>query len=303
MADGRMLKKVICESGRLAALKNDSHRLIYTWLIPHLDVEGRHSADPRIIKGHVAPILNHITHKVIDAALRDMEVNDLIVLYDINGNKYLELKRFKKHQNLREDRERKSDIPGPVPDGSRITPGPVPEDSRRTPTQVNLSEVKLKEAKARAEHLPVDNSKQEKPKQPLSENQKPKPGNVHGERWNGKGEELDVIMQDIANRYGFAYHGKVLAFVRANLNRCNPDAMIRCLQRLISDRLAGKAIPLPDRWLDAALNGTKDGVAGENQRAEAEEFDREQQAVKEPPTQRGMATMKQILAGVVGATS
>ena len=91
MAEGRMLKRVISTSSRLAALKNDTHRLIYTWLIPFLDVEGRFSADPRIIKGAVAPILDHITTKIITVALRDMAANDLIIMYSQNSQNYLQL--------------------------------------------------------------------------------------------------------------------------------------------------------------------------------------------------------------------
>lgn len=111
MAEGRMLKKVICESPRLAALKNDTYRLLYTWLIPNLDVEGRISADIRILKSRIAPILDHISHTIIKNSLVDMEQNDLITLYEVDGKKYLELKRFHKHQTLREGRERPSDIP------------------------------------------------------------------------------------------------------------------------------------------------------------------------------------------------
>ena len=111
MAEGRMLKKVICESPRLAALKSDTNRLIYTWLIPHLDVEGRHSADIRILKSHIAPILDHITSATIRHALIDMAENDLVDLYDVDGKPCLELKRFHKHQVLREGREKPSEIP------------------------------------------------------------------------------------------------------------------------------------------------------------------------------------------------
>jgi hypothetical protein len=140
MAEGRMLKRVISTSPRLAALKNDTHRLIYTWLIPYLDVEGRIEADPRIIKGHVCPLLDHITTKIIDTALVDMAANDLIILYYVNTNKYLQLQRFDKHQNIRKDRERGSDIPDPNSDNSRITPGQLPEAAGITPTQEKLRE-------------------------------------------------------------------------------------------------------------------------------------------------------------------
>ena len=130
MAEGRMLKKVITTSPRLSALKNDTHRLIYTWIIPFLDVEGHIDADPRIIKGHIVPLLDHITTKIIEVALVDMVKNDLIILYEVNGNKYLQLQRFSKHQNLRKDREKDSDIPAPLPEDSRRKPGLLPHNIR-----------------------------------------------------------------------------------------------------------------------------------------------------------------------------
>ena len=156
MAEGRMLKRVISTSPRLAALKNDTHRLIYTWLIPFLDREGRFSADARIVKGNVAPLLDHITTKIIDAALRDMAVNNLIVLYEVNGNKYLQLQRFEKHQNIRKDHERASDIPAPLPADDGRTTGELPADDGRTTDNVatraraefNTREYNIREEKA-----------------------------------------------------------------------------------------------------------------------------------------------------------
>ena len=184
--------------------------------------------------------------------------------------------------------------------------------------QKKREETKRKESMAPDNlHLPVDNSKtededcppfdppkpeSEKPKAALSkqpENQKPKNGNTHGERWTPPtSAKRDERLDDIMQRYGMSYHGRVMAWVRMNLNRCNPDAMIRCLERLISDRLAGKSIPIPEAWLEATLNGTKEGKAGENQKAEAEEFDRQQAGLKGPPTARGLATMRQVLQQV-----
>ena len=65
MPEGRMIKRVISESKKLGHLKSDSARLLYTWLIPWLDVEGRHSADPEIIKGHIFPKIKSMTTKKI----------------------------------------------------------------------------------------------------------------------------------------------------------------------------------------------------------------------------------------------
>jgi hypothetical protein len=144
MADGRMLKKLISHSRRLASLKNDTHRLIYTWLIPHLDVEGRFHADPTIIKGSVVPRIKHITEKIIDDALQDMSLNELIFLYSDDGEQYLELRKFEDHQtHLRKERESPSKIP-PRTDANQLQ-----INSGVNPAQVKLREVKIREENTR----------------------------------------------------------------------------------------------------------------------------------------------------------
>lgn len=127
VADGRMLKRVVAQSRRLANLKNDSHRLLYTWLIPFLDVEGRYNACPDIIKGSVVPRLKHFNEKNIQEALIDMANNELILLYQSDGEQYLELRKFEDHQtNLRKDRESPSKIP-PSTNDNLINAGLTPE--------------------------------------------------------------------------------------------------------------------------------------------------------------------------------
>lgn len=119
MADGRMLKKVISESRRVASLKSDTHRMLYTWCIAHLDIEGRLVADPDLFKGKVAPRLKHITPSVCNAALLDMAEQELIILYEIDGDRYLQLRNFDKHNKVRKDKEKPSLIPPPA-DGREL---------------------------------------------------------------------------------------------------------------------------------------------------------------------------------------
>lgn len=130
MAKGRMLTKSISTSRRLADLKTDSARLLYTWMIPHLDVEGRMIADPLVIKGLVVPRLFTMTPESINEYLADMVAVDLISLYRCDGDRYLELRKFADHQTLREDREAASKIP------------PPPEDAGSTPAEANLTQAK-----------------------------------------------------------------------------------------------------------------------------------------------------------------
>lgn len=149
MAEGRVLKKQISQSRRLPQLKTDSARLLYTWIIPHLDIEGKLNANPFVIKGSVVPRLDHITPELIDEYLLDMHRVELITLYEVDGDRYLTLRKFGEHQNLRPDKEAKSTIPN-ICDG---TPVQVQgnsgtnsgTNSRPTPDEVILYKEKLKE--------------------------------------------------------------------------------------------------------------------------------------------------------------
>lgn len=144
MAEGRMLKRCISESKKLGRLKSDSARLLYTWLIPWLDVEGRHSADPEIIKGHIFPKVKNTTPRKISTLLDILNDEKLIILYIANGESYLQFLKFQELQTIRKDREGESKIPSPS-QGSRITPGVSQDES--SISKDNIIEDKLKESK------------------------------------------------------------------------------------------------------------------------------------------------------------
>ena len=113
MAQGRMLKKQISESKKLGSLKSDSARLLYTWLIPWLDIEGRYSADPEILKGHLFPKVKSMTPTKIQKLLHELAETDLIILYRHKGEQYFQFSKFGEMQTLHPDREAKSEIPPP----------------------------------------------------------------------------------------------------------------------------------------------------------------------------------------------
>lgn len=139
MAKGRMLKKEISSSKKLGALESDSARLLYTWLIPWLDIEGRYTADPDLLKGHIFPKVKTMTINKIKKLLIELAQDKLIYYYKFGGETYLQFYKFKKMQSLNPDREAKSEIP-PFNHKScelLITPELSP--------QVKLREVKLRE--------------------------------------------------------------------------------------------------------------------------------------------------------------
>ncbi len=142
MAEGRMLKKKIATSRRLAELKTDSARLLWTWLLPFLDVEGRYHASPEIIKGTIFPRISFFTTRKIKTCLENLEQVGLISIYSVNGDQFLEFSNFKDNQTLRLDREKPSSIPA-----KPQIPEQLPDNSRSTPAEVKLNQVKVNQAK------------------------------------------------------------------------------------------------------------------------------------------------------------
>lgn len=136
MPIGRIILKSISESKKLSNLKTDGARLLYTWLLTHLDVNGCFSGDPVVINGQVFTRLNKSIQTIQDY-LNDLQQNGLIMLYSANGDEFLFVPDFvEKQPQLRADREGKSRIPIPTPDQ-------LQSNSRPTPAQVKLSKDKL----------------------------------------------------------------------------------------------------------------------------------------------------------------
>lgn len=144
VAKGRFLSKSVSTSQKLASLSTDSPRLLWTWLLPHLDREGRFHADPAIVKGHAVPRLKNHTEKAIEANLQELASVGLIVLYQVNGDRYLQFNQFDENQpGLRKEREAESQCPAP-PDKVRSKSGAVPELGGEVASQALKYKLKLK---------------------------------------------------------------------------------------------------------------------------------------------------------------
>jgi len=143
MAQGRMLKKNISTSNKLALLKTDSSRMLYVWLLPHLDIEGFYSADPDIIRGYVLTKLTDWDSHKINSCLDDMAIVGLIRLHDIGDNKYIEYPDFKKYQTLREDREAKSEIRPLLLENSGRTPALSKDKVKISKDKYNTTDTEL----------------------------------------------------------------------------------------------------------------------------------------------------------------
>ncbi len=145
MAKGRFISKDISLDEKVDALSDDTARLLFTWMIPHLDCEGRMYGDAQLFKSLVAPRRNYSLQKV-ERVLTELEKLGLIVRYEVNKNRYLFAPNFEKHQpGLQKNKEAQSRIPPPP---SNLTPDLLQSKDGVTLTQVEVEvkdKVKVKE--------------------------------------------------------------------------------------------------------------------------------------------------------------
>jgi hypothetical protein len=145
MAEGRMLKRNVAISKRLPKLQSDSARMLWTWLLPFLDVEGRYYAAPDLIKANVVPRVKTFNEENISEYLDDMAEVGLITLYEVDNEAYLQFRKFDDFQTLRKSKEGKP-LP-PPPTHARTTPGQLPDNYCTTPDKVKGSKEKLSKEK------------------------------------------------------------------------------------------------------------------------------------------------------------
>lgn len=142
MAEGRMLKRRITASKKMAQLKSDKSRLLWFYMLPFTDVDGRIIADCEDIRDEIIRKQRKgYSSAKIEECLQDLCRVELIVLYSANSKRYLEFTRFWDEQSHNRDREAKSTIPAPTQEDSRVIKS----------NPLKLSKVKL--SKEKEKHL------------------------------------------------------------------------------------------------------------------------------------------------------
>lgn len=145
MAKGRMLQNRISKSNKIASLSSDTVRLLYTWMLSHLDVNGNFYADPVMVNNLIFTRLGHST-KVVSLALDELVEKGLIVRYQVDGEVYLNYPDFlDKQPKLNPDREGTPDIPNITPESLITNSGVNQELLLREKTQYKIREDKIRE--------------------------------------------------------------------------------------------------------------------------------------------------------------
>ena len=109
MAKARMLHKKISVSVQVNRLTLPA-RLLFTWMIPHADDEGKLKGDIEFIKAMVVPMTKW-SFKKIKGYLMEMKDQELIYYWQENDEWFIEFTKWKEHQYIQKDRFKSSDLP------------------------------------------------------------------------------------------------------------------------------------------------------------------------------------------------
>lgn len=123
MARIRSIKPEFWSDYRLAQDLTRDERLFYIALWNEADDEGRFLAHPRRLLGVVFPYDDDLHESFIERSLNRLAETGRLILYEVNGEPYGQLTKFKDHQRV--NRPQPSKLPAP------------PEDTRLTEHSVN----------------------------------------------------------------------------------------------------------------------------------------------------------------------
>lgn len=148
MAAGRFLATTISESDQLSSDSVSlAAALLFSWCVPHLDVEGRMTGNPALLKSKVVPLRKDIPEASVETLLSELVRAGLVVWYVVQGRQFLHFPGFPRSQRgLRKDKEAPSRIPPPDSRGTEL----VRTNSGPTPVEGKGSEV---EGKVREERV------------------------------------------------------------------------------------------------------------------------------------------------------
>lgn len=127
MARIRTVKPTFFTSEDTAALSWGA-RLTWLGLWTYCDDRARGKANPLLIKAALWPLDEDVTSDVVETFLDELEANERIRRYVVDGKPYLEVSGLLDHQRI--DKPQPSKLPAPPWEHSENVPGTVEERSR-----------------------------------------------------------------------------------------------------------------------------------------------------------------------------
>ena len=150
----RILKESICTSDNLDQLTAFQETVFYRLLV-NCDDYGRFDARPKILASKLFP-LKEIRATQMEDALRALTSAELVMLYEVDGKPFLQMKKWDRHQTIR---TKKSKYPDPTEgeniclqmksDVSKCSRNPIQSESKyeyeSNPNEANASCAELRE--------------------------------------------------------------------------------------------------------------------------------------------------------------
>lgn len=150
MAKARMLHKSISVSIQVNKMSSEA-RLLFTWLIAHADDEGRIHGECEYIRAVVVPLCNWSVKKV-GKLLNEMLKTDLIIWWNIGEERFIQLKKWENHQQIRKDRF----IPSKLPTFQSKPEADLEEESQPDDNQASI-EYNISEVNSIKDNSPTTN--------------------------------------------------------------------------------------------------------------------------------------------------
>jgi len=146
-----MLNQTVSASLKFQQLPDDTCRLLATWIIPYLDLNGVYYADPTMVKSAVFPRRADITPEMVAGYLDAIEGIGLIVRFEAKGDLWQWWPGFAGNQvGLRRDRESTTYPLPPRQNGGEPT-APVPPVDAPKPAEGKGTEVNLQQKRSETE--------------------------------------------------------------------------------------------------------------------------------------------------------
>lgn len=127
MANRRMISKGICTSEQVNNLSLES-ALLFTWLIPHADDDGRLKGSAASVRGNVFP-MKEFTVDDVEKMLQEIQKQGLIWRWSDDDGIYIEFPKWLVHQKIRRDRYTSSELPSYKDHVSQMDTNGIPNDN------------------------------------------------------------------------------------------------------------------------------------------------------------------------------
>ncbi|MBQ9963581.1 MAG: hypothetical protein IJP14_00475 [Clostridia bacterium] len=108
----RILRESICTSGTIDRLSYFEEVCFYRLLV-QCDDFGRMDARPAVLRSRLFPLREDVESKAIMQAIARLEEVNLLVVYEYDGQPFLQVCTWEKHQRVRNKRAK---YPSPFPE-------------------------------------------------------------------------------------------------------------------------------------------------------------------------------------------